>query len=78
MIMKVAYENKFGRTLYRQVMSEEEFAMADEEGTGYCLACGESRGNCEPDARNYKCEGCGEKMVFGAAEMLLMGLISFE
>ena len=27
---------------------------------------------CEPDARNYTCESCGEPKVFGAEELLLM------
>jgi hypothetical protein len=26
----------------------------------------------EPDARNYLCEACGERRVFGAEEILLM------
>ena len=40
---------------------------------GYCLACGEEQSGCEPDARNYECESCGEHKVFGAEECLLMG-----
>ncbi len=43
------------------------------ENPGFCLACGEEAGGCEPDARNYICEGCGESEVFGAAEVLIMG-----
>jgi hypothetical protein len=31
--------------------------------------------NCEPDARNYKCEACGERRVFGAAELVFMGRV---
>jgi hypothetical protein len=29
--------------------------------------------NCEPDARNYKSEACGERRVFGASELVFMG-----
>jgi hypothetical protein len=41
--------------------------------TGICLACWEEQEGCEPDARNYECESCGEKQVFGAQEIVLMG-----
>lgn len=43
---------------------------------GGCTACGELQyGGVEPDARNYECEGCGEKAVFGLEELLVMGMI---
>lgn len=38
---------------------------------GICKACGEDADGVEPDARNYKCEGCGESQVFGAEELLM-------
>jgi len=40
------------------------------DNPGFCIACGESAKGCEPDARNYKCEYCGKRMVFGAEELL--------
>ena len=42
---------------------------------GYCLHCAAERGGCEPDARRYECEDCGKMAVYGAQELLLMGLI---
>jgi hypothetical protein len=51
-------------------------AIEADECTGFCLSCGESQGGCEPDARHYTCESCGSAQVFGAEEILLMGLIS--
>ena len=39
---------------------------------GFCIACGEDADGCEPDARNYVCDCCGESKVFGAEELLLM------
>lgn len=39
---------------------------------GFCLACGYEQGGCEPDARDYKCEECGERKVYGAEECLIM------
>ena len=42
------------------------------DNPGICIACGEDQGGCEPDAREYECESCGEKQVFGAEELLFM------
>lgn len=40
------------------------------DNPGFCLACGEEADGCEPDARRYECEACGEKAVYGAQEIL--------
>jgi hypothetical protein len=54
----------------------EQYEEAQAEGNqGFCLACGEQQDGCEPDARGYDCECCGEPQVFGADEMLMMGLV---
>lgn len=39
------------------------------DNPGFCVACGQEAGGCEPDARNYECESCGEREVFGADEL---------
>lgn len=44
------------------------------DNPGFCLACGEDADSCEPDARNYRCECCGEEQVFGAEEVMMMGV----
>ena len=44
---------------------------------GCCLACGARVEGCEPDARNYECEECGEHEVFGLEECLMMGAVQF-
>lgn len=41
------------------------------DNPGICIACGNEQDGCEPDARNYECEACGERKVFGAEELLL-------
>ena len=53
----------------------EDIQRADGEMNGFCLACGFEQGGCEPDARKYQCESCGEKQVFGASELLFMGRV---
>ena len=53
----------------------EEFQEAEEMQSGFCLDCGWMQESCEPDARNYHCDECGADRVFGAQEVLLMGLV---
>ena len=49
-------------------------ACEDDLGNwGFCTACGEQQGGCEPDARRYECEACGAKAIYGAEELLVMG-----
>lgn len=54
-------------------MTEDEFLEYQNDHVGFCVACGAERDCCEPDARNYECESCGEKKVFGLEELLIMG-----
>ena len=43
---------------------------------GICLACNSLEvGPVEPDARNYECDGCGAREVFGIEEAVLMGAV---
>jgi len=51
----------------------EQLKEADDTMSGFCIACGEEQDGCEPDAANYECECCGERQVFGAAEIALRG-----
>jgi hypothetical protein len=57
-----------------RLMELAESQMFGLANPGICLACGEEQEGCEPDARNYECEACGERQVFGAEEALLMGV----
>jgi hypothetical protein len=46
-------------------------AVEQDDNLGICLACGEEQGGCEPDAREYECESCGARKVYGAEELLI-------
>lgn len=46
-----------------------------ENYTGYCVRCGAEKDACEPDARKYECDECGALAVYGAEELLIMGLV---
>jgi hypothetical protein len=48
---------------------ERELTTLDNPG--FCLACGAEADGCEPDAEQYACESCGERAVYGAAEILI-------
>lgn len=52
-------------------MEAVEEQMTSLSNPGFCVACGEDADGCEPDARKYKCECCGERAVYGAEELLL-------
>lgn len=48
-------------------------AVEDDDYRGFCRECGTDAYGVEPDARNYECEDCGMREVFGAEEILIMG-----
>lgn len=65
------YKAKSGKIQF--MPSVEELMEMDADGDGFCLACGNTQ-PAEPDAVKYECEACGEKKVYGAAELAFMGL----
>ena len=46
--------------------------MFDLDNPGFCVSCGDEASGCEPDARKYECESCGEASVYGAEELFMM------
>jgi len=53
----------------------EDIMEAIEESTGFCADCGEPSGFAEPDMRRGKCDACGQNSVYGAEELVVMGLV---
>jgi DNA-directed RNA polymerase subunit RPC12/RpoP len=53
----------------------EDILTADSDMSGFCVQCGAERPGTEPDARKYPCDDCGKRAVYGAQELLLMGLV---
>lgn len=68
------YVNKAGKPGFKPSRRALENAIRGDESIGFCLGCGETADGVEPDARKYKCEGCSANRVYGAEELLLMGL----
>ncbi len=56
----------------KRVAAAANRALRSLDNPGFCVACGAEAGEIEPDAREYECEACGEKAVYGAEELLLM------
>lgn len=46
-------------------------AAMDDTDDGICHNCGHIQSNVEPDARNYKCENCGDNAVFGIEQTVI-------
>ena len=55
-----------------RILEACERHMTSLDDPGFCLACGNEQGGCEPDARRYRCEACGEFQVYGAEELAMM------
>lgn len=58
-----------------QTFTLDEIQIADNDMIGFCIECGEPQDMCEPDARERPCEACGQSTVYGAQEILIMGLV---
>lgn len=67
-----AYDAKNGTVQYKPSLGA--LLDAAEGDAGFCLACGEEQHGIEPDARRAHCEACGANKVYGAEELMLMGL----
>ena len=63
---------------YNQMMTFrlETIQEAMDSQCGFCVSCGAERECCEPDARKYDCPECGKNKVYGAEELIVMGLVS--
>lgn len=48
-------------------------AVQADDNLGFCLGCGAEAEGVEPDTKKHPCDSCGEKKVYGAEELILMG-----
>jgi hypothetical protein len=72
------FQSRNGETLLKPVLTEEEYRSFQNDYAGFCLGCGETADNVEPDARQYICESCSRPRVYGFEELLLMNLIVLQ
>ena len=66
---KVKMSRRITRKRVENAVRREMFGT---DNPGFCLSCGEEQEGCEPDARDYECNSCGKRKVYGAAEIMLM------
>lgn len=66
------YQAKNGSIQHKPSI-ELAMALASNQ-QGFCLACGTDVHGIEPDARRNTCPECGAHKVYGAEELVLMGL----
>jgi hypothetical protein len=59
-----------------QRITLEQYQAYGDDYAGFCVECGTfADDGIEPDAREYECDVCGERKVFGLQELLIMGLV---
>jgi len=68
-----AYQTRNGATQYKPTFKWAE--KAADQNKGFCLACGKTQSVVEPDARRYACTHCKKEKVYGAEELVVMGLV---
>lgn len=54
-----------------RIIAAVERSHSSLDNPGICVLCGEDAEGCEPDARRYECESCGERGVYGTEELLM-------
>ena len=76
MARKARKQQYITRSGAKQWKPSVEYAMVlSESNEGFCLACGKTQSGVEPDARRYTCEACEAPKVYGAEQLVLMGLV---
>lgn len=76
MARKAKKQQYIARSGTKQWKPSIEYVMLlSEEYKGFCLACGKAQSGVESDARKYTCEACGAPKVYGAEELVMMGLV---
>lgn len=73
-----AYTSRAGAPQYKQSIETLMDVVEGDNSTGFCLACGEPNHGIEPDMRKGRCEHCGAPKVYGAEQLILMGLFYHE
>lgn len=68
------YTTRTGATQFKPAARTLHRIVEGDNDEGFCLACGSHQYGVEPDVRKGKCDECGAMKVYGAEELLLMGL----
>ena len=67
------------KTYYRPVLQAGESPfMGDMDITGFCLGCGNDCLGIEPDATKRRCDNCGEFLVYGIEQLVMLDIVRYE
>jgi hypothetical protein len=55
-----------------RILGAAEGQHTNFDNPGFCIKCGAEQDGCKPGTRDCQCESCGERSVFGAAELVMM------
>lgn len=72
--MSKAYRAKNGRIQHKPSMGWLTSVVEGDNDLGFCLNCAEEISGVEPDAERDSCPSCYEHKVYGAEQLLLIGL----
>jgi hypothetical protein len=64
-------ENRRAQHMTGPKIAEVMSAVEQDDNLGFCSECGAEHYQIEPDARNYPCDECGNRAVFGAEQYLI-------
>lgn len=64
---------------YPSFTEAQAIAEDDMDYSGWCIKCGDwTHDCCEPDAHKYECPECECNSVYGAEELILLGMVIFD
>lgn len=72
--MKTLIGKHSGRRLVVPSQSELLAAVESADDMGFCIFCGEEAYMIEPDSHALECEECNKLGLYGAEQLLLLGL----
>jgi predicted RNA-binding Zn-ribbon protein involved in translation (DUF1610 family) len=72
--MKTLIGPKTGSRYVVPALSAVTDACESGDSIGWCIRCGAEAYGIEPDAAKYACDDCGKAAVYGAENLMLMGL----
>jgi hypothetical protein len=59
-------------TIHKDITIDQIIAaIEDDDNLGFCVKCGATAYEVEPDTRGRRCETCNAHGVYGAEELLL-------
>ena len=65
---------KSGKTYFIPFESELIEALELDENRAFCIRCGDTDQTIEPDVERAECECCEQRGLYGAEQLLILGM----